>query len=83
MDGDTCQSTVDVLYSLYDKVETSGLIVTDDWNGFPAKDACMDFFRAHKVSPSTISTDRVAVYWQKTEHISIQYWRYEKQKLSQ
>ena len=80
MDGDMYQSTVDVLYNLYDKVEINGYVIIDDWYGFPAKDACMDFFKVHEINPSIVSIDRIAAYFQKTKHVTIQYWRYKNKK---
>ena len=38
------ESTVDVLYNLYDKLAIGGYVIIDDWFGFPARTACEDFF---------------------------------------
>jgi len=77
LDGDMYESTVDVLYHLYDKVALGGFVIIDDWYGFPAKDACEDFFLAHGISPEILSIDQYAVYWQKTDHVHILYQRYQ------
>jgi len=74
------ESTVDVLYNLYDKLSIGGFVIMDDWFGFPSKTACIDFFKVHKIEPEIIPIDSLAAYWQKTEHIEIQYWRYEQSK---
>ncbi len=76
MDGDLYQSTVDVLYHLYDKVSLNGFVIVDDWFDFPAKTACEDFFKAHHINPTIIPIDTMAIYWQKTEEVTIQYDRY-------
>jgi hypothetical protein len=88
LDGDIYESTVDVLYHLYDKVEIGGYVIIDDWNKddrnpptpFPAKVACLDFFKVHNMNIEIVTIDPIAVYWQKKENVEIQYWRYEKQQ---
>eukprot|EP00537_Pseudo-nitzschia_pungens_P000053 CAMPEP_0172370636 /NCGR_PEP_ID=MMETSP1060-20121228/38711_1 /TAXON_ID=37318 /ORGANISM="Pseudo-nitzschia pungens, Strain cf. cingulata" /LENGTH=336 /DNA_ID=CAMNT_0013095965 /DNA_START=268 /DNA_END=1281 /DNA_ORIENTATION=+ len=81
LDGDMYESTVDVLYNLYDKLSIGGYAIIDDWYGFPAKTACLDFFEVHGINPTIVTIDIVSVYWQKTEQIDdIQYWRYEQSK---
>jgi hypothetical protein len=80
LDGDMYESTVDVLYHLYSKLSIGGYVIMDDWNGFPSKTACEDFFKVHGISPVIVGVDRLSVYWQKTEHVEIQYWRYEQLK---
>lgn len=82
LDGDMYQSTVDVLYHLYEKVTIGGFIIVDDWTGFPAKDACLDFLKVHKLSPKIVPIDGSSVYWQKQEEITVQKWRYEQKKFT-
>jgi hypothetical protein len=77
LDGDMYESTVDVLYNLYDRLSVGGFVIMDDWFGFPSKLACEDFFKAHGMSPHIIAIDAASAYWQKKEHIDVQYWRYE------
>lgn len=72
------ESTVDVLYHLYNKLSIGGYVIIDDWFGFPARTACEDFFKVHGIKPEIIAIDQMAAYWKKTEDIDIQYWRYEK-----
>lgn len=80
LDGDMYQSTVDVLYNLYDKLSVGGYLIMDDWFGFPSKDACEDFFRVHKMKVEIIRIDQLSAYWKKTEQVEVQYWRYEQSK---
>ena len=77
LDGDMYKSTVDVLYHLYDKVSIGGYVIVDDWFGFPAKQACEDFFQAHNFRPVVIPVDSSSVFWQKIEMVIVQYWRYQ------
>ena len=74
------ESTVDVLYFLYDKLSIGGYVIMDDWFGFPSKIACEDFFRVHGINPEIKVIDQLAAYWQKTEEIDIQMWRYKQSK---
>lgn len=77
LDGDMYESTVDVLYNLYDKLSIGGYVIMDDWFGFPSKTACEDFFRVHGIQPEIIPIDNFSAYWKKTEEVEIQFWRYE------
>ncbi len=77
LDGDMYESTVDVLYHLYEKLSIGGYVIMDDWNFHPSKTACEDFFKAHNISPAIIEVDKLSAYWQKTEQVNVQYWRYE------
>jgi len=78
LDGDMYESTVDVLYHMYERVSVGGYIIMDDWYGFPARRACLDFFEAHGLNPSIIQIDTLAAYWKKTaeEDVKVQYYRY-------
>ena len=80
LDGDMYQSTVDVLYTLYDRLSVGGYLIMDDWFGFPSRTACEDFFRVHNFQPDIIQIDDISAYWKKTQEINIQYWRYEQKK---
>jgi len=80
LDGDMYESTVDVLYNLYDRLSIGGYLIMDDWFGFPSKTACEDFFSVHGIQPEIIRIDRLSAYWEKTEEVDIQYWRYEQNR---
>ena len=77
------ESTVDVLYNLYDKLSIGGYVIMDDWYGFPSKRACEDFFAVHGIKPEIIQIDHLSAYWKKTEHVNIQYWRYKESKFKE
>jgi hypothetical protein len=83
LDGDMYESTVDVLYHLYDKLSLNGYIIIDDWSqNFPSRKACEDFFDTHGIKPQIFDIDQSSAYWKKTEQVEIQYWRYEKQNFT-
>jgi hypothetical protein len=81
LDGDMYESTVDVLYNLYDKLSIGGYAIMDDWDmprraSFPSKTAVLDFFKCHGLQEQIIKIDQLSAYWKKTRHVDIQYWRY-------
>ncbi len=80
LDGDMYQSTVDVLYFMYEKLSVGGYVIIDDWFGFPAKIACEDFFQVHGITPKIVVIDINGVYWQKTQEIVVQMNRYDQRK---
>ncbi len=82
LDGDIYQSTVDVLYHLYDKVSIGGYVIIDDFYGFPARGAVEDFVSAHSLSKEVVfvKIDQFSIYWEKKSNPEIQYWRYEKKQ---
>jgi O-methyltransferase len=81
LDGDMYESTVDVLYHLYDKLSIGGYVYIDDYSPhFPARAACEHFFQVHDFLPKIIEPDSLSGYWKKTEEIQIQYWRYVEKK---
>lgn len=81
-DGDMYEGATDMLYSLYDRLSVGGYVIIDDWTGFPSKNACLDFFRVHKMSPEIVKIDRLSVYWRKAEEVEVQHWRYEKKEFT-
>ena len=81
--GDMYESTVDVLYHLYDKLSIGGYVIMDDcWCCWASKTACEDFFAVHGIKPEIIPIDDFSAYWKKTDHVQIQYWRYEQSKFA-
>ena len=72
------ESTVDVLYNLYNKLSIGGYVIMDDWFGSPSRTACLHFFEVHGIHPTIIPIDQLSAYWKKTENVDIQYWRYHK-----
>jgi hypothetical protein len=82
-DGDIYESAVDVLYHLYEKLSVGGYFIVDDWFGFPSRTACEDFFAVHGITPDIIPIDDISAYWQKTENVTVQYWRYEQSQFKQ
>ena len=61
MDGDMYESTIDVLFNVFDKVSIGGVIIVDDWampeSGWRARKAVKDFFEWHNVKMPEIHED--------------------------
>jgi len=79
LDGDMYQSTIDVIYRLYDLVSIGGYVIVDDW-GLPARKACEDFFNHHDHHPTIVPIDRLSVYWMKHEAVNVRQELYEKRE---
>lgn len=82
LDGDMYQSTVDVLYHMYDKVSLGGYVIIDDWIIEETRTACQDFFRVHGIKPAITNIDNTSSYFKKDVGITVQYWRYEKRQFT-
>lgn len=66
LDGDLYESTMDALNALYDKVESGGYILIDDYGAFPPCKKAIDEFReAHNITAPLIEVDWTGAYWQK------------------
>ena len=86
MDGDMYDSTIDILYSLYDRVAVGGYVVIDDFGWFDgtqpgsravwgAKDAVLDFRRVHGIEDAAHTMhdiDGWAAYFQKRREVTLQ-----------
>lgn len=88
LDGDMYESTIDILYQLYDLVEVGGWIIIDDWNWneknlkrplFGALPASLDFRRLHGIEDSEhgmIDIDGVGAFWRKAREVHLLRDRY-------
>eukprot|EP01084_Bolivina_argentea_P130527 230419_1 len=66
MDGDMYESSIDILFNVWHLVSIDGVIIVDDWFGFPAQLAVKDFFSWHNVSlPFIHKVDELSVYFTK------------------
>ena len=86
LDGDMYDSTVDVLYNLYDLLEPGGYLVVDDF-GWPhevglsygARDAILDFRGLHNIEDADHAIrdiDGAAAYWIKAREVELKRDRY-------
>jgi len=86
LDGDMYDSTVDVLYNLYDLVEVGGFVVIDDFSwtpktGFGARDAIMDFRQLHGIegdaSHAVRNIDSTGAWFRKMREVNLRRDLYE------
>ena len=67
LDGDTYESTWDVLGLLYDKLAPGGFCVVDDYGAFvDCQRAIEDFRKARGITEPIIPIDQFGIYWRKT-----------------
>ena len=89
LDGDYYESTVDLLYHLYDQLSVGGFVIIDDWgwgdmnagkSGWGAKDATLDFWKVHGIEDAQHSMHNIdgnGAWWRKARTVDVQFHRYE------
>jgi len=66
LDGDLYESTMDALNPLYEKVQSGGFIIVDDYESCPpCKAAIIDFRQQNNIEASLKVIDKHSVYWRK------------------
>ena len=66
LDGDTYESTMDVLQPMYPRLSEGGYCVVDDYHAFPDCRRAVDEYRAvHGIQEPMVPIDQHAVYWRK------------------
>ena len=79
MDGDMYESTIDILYNLYDLVDVGGMIIIDDFgidsHIWGARDAVMDFRRVHSIEDrahTIVDNDGSSAWFRKAREVDLQ-----------
>jgi hypothetical protein len=68
LDGDTYESTRDVLETSYAKLSRGGFCIVDDYHAYPDCKRAVDEYRAsHGIVEAIESIDQHAVYWRKPD----------------
>ena len=72
MDGDLYESTMNILFNVFHKLSTRGVVIVDDWTltgdgeTFPAQQAVHQFFEWHDVPMAEVQwVDEYSVYFVK------------------
>ena len=81
MDGDMYDSTIDILYNLYDLVQVGGYVIIDDlgWapmRAFGARDAVLDFRALHGIEDeahSIVPSDLTGAYFRKAREVTVRH----------
>lgn len=71
MDGDMYESTMDILYNLYDLVSVGGCVIIDDYTIVYAKRAVHEFLDRHGIVANFVSIDESSAYFCKQRHVAI------------
>ena len=66
IDGDTYQSTWEVLSALYSKLSSGGWVIIDDMSWEGCADAVRDFRRKYNINEKVIDIDWTGIYWIKS-----------------
>ena len=79
LDSDMYESTMDILYHLWERVTTGGIIINDD-AGLEVHNAIQDFYKTHGQNFDEITKieidDTHAYYWQKENDFKVKYETY-------
>jgi len=78
MDGDMYESTMDILFNLYEIVSIGGFIIIDDWTIPFCQQAIKDFRSWHGILDEIQPIDQSSVYWRKTHQVTVLIDRYQK-----
>ena len=63
MDGDMFESTMGILYNLYDLVAVGGCIIIDDFSIPEAREAVAEFLKHHGLTVEYVAIDEAASYF--------------------
>ncbi len=78
MDGDMYESTMDILFNLYDLVPVGGYVIVDDYYSVhTAKLAVHEFLNMHNTTANFVKVDNDALYWKKTHTLQLNRSWYE------
>ena len=77
LDGDMFESTMDILFNLYDLVPVGGYVIVDDYIIREAKKAVHTFLDIHHHKVEMLGIDGTAVYWRKAKEVLLNRTWYE------
>ena len=79
-DGDMYESTMDILFNLYDKLSVGGMCIIDDYNLAPCQRATNEFRKMHDIKDALIfiTSSGMKRYWIKTKQVKLNGQWYEK-----
>merc|ERR1719419_1826416 len=80
LDGDMYESTMDILFNLYEKVTIGGFVIIDDWSIASCNKAIKEFREIHQITEELlpILKGSVRYYWVKQRHQPLQHEWYKK-----
>jgi len=80
LDGDMYESTMDILFNLYEKIAIGGFVIVDDYVIVVCKKAITEFRNMHNITEEIkpIWKDSERVYWVKNDHKQVKHEWYSK-----
>lgn len=78
LDGDMYESTMDILYNVYEFLSVSGYVIIDDYSISVCKKAIQEFMERNRIEEKIISIDAASSYWQKTKEVVLDHEWYAK-----
>ena len=80
LDGDMYESTMNILFNLYEKIAIGGFVIVDDQTFDAGNKAITEFRTMHKITEEIkpIWKDSERVYWVKKEHKQVKQGWYNK-----
>ena len=76
-DGDMFESTMDILFNLYEFVPVGGFIIIDDWGVEPCEKAVNQFRNMHNIRSKIVPFRGISMYWRIEETIPVKYSWYD------
>jgi len=76
LDGDMYESTMDILFNLYEKIVIGGFVIVDDYAISVCQKAITEFRNMHNITSEIKpiwKDDATRVYWVKKDHKSVQH----------
>mmetsp|Transcript_17355 Transcript_17355/g.51926 ORF Transcript_17355/g.51926 Transcript_17355/m.51926 type:complete len:326 (+) Transcript_17355:81-1058(+) len=71
MDGDMYESTMDILFNLWDTLSVGGYMIIDDWAIEACQQAIGEFYKMHNTEFELIRIDSIASYIKKVAEFSV------------
>lgn len=78
LDGDMYESTMDILYNMYEFLSVSGYAIIDDYNIVFCKKAIHEFMKVNNFEEEIKRIDTNAAYFQKTKEVVLNHEWYAK-----
>ncbi|CAH1797887.1 unnamed protein product, partial [Owenia fusiformis] len=76
-DGDMYESSMDILFNLYEFVPVGGYVIIDDWSIPVAVKAVNEFREMHNIKSTIVQFRGISAYWKVESKIPVKYSWYE------
>ena len=76
-DGDMYESSMDILFNLYEFVPVGGFVIIDDWGIAVCKKAVQEFMSMHGITAAIVPFRGSSMYWRVESKVVVKYDWYE------